>query len=132
MGNKHKNEIVILFKMSEIFFLCSSNLWLKSYSENSELLRTELKSRVQCLSFVKRNLSLTDNSDVDKAGEDIQTEPRELQCDSCPKKCSDVRLQGIFNVFLLADFSENISSACQVCAMFGCGSLYKQLFAGRK
>jgi hypothetical protein len=48
----------------------------------------------------------TYNFDVDKAGENTQTEPRELQCDSFPKKCSDVRLQGIFNVFLLTDFQE--------------------------
>jgi hypothetical protein len=44
------------------------------------------------------------NFDVDKAGEDVQTEPRELQCDSFPKECSDVSLQGIFTVFLLTDF----------------------------
>jgi len=48
----------------------------------------------------------TYNFDVNKGGEDIQTEPRELQCDSFPKKCSDVRLQGIFNVFLLTDFQK--------------------------
>lgn len=56
MGNKHKTEIVILFEMSLLFIFRNSNLCLKSYSENSELQRTELKSRVQFLSFVKRNL----------------------------------------------------------------------------
>ena len=50
--------------------------------------------------------TVTYNFDVDKAGEDIQTEPRELQYDSFPKKCSDVRLQGIFNIFLLTDFKK--------------------------
>jgi hypothetical protein len=57
MGKAHNNEIVILCKMSEIFIFRNYSLWLKSYSENSELLRTELKGRVLFLSFVKCNLS---------------------------------------------------------------------------
>jgi hypothetical protein len=94
--------------MSELFIFRNSNLWLKSYSENSELLRTELKSRVRFLSFVKRNLSCSPRHIILTLTklEKIQTKPRELQCDSFPKKRSDVRLQGIFNVFLLTDFQK--------------------------
>ena len=72
------------------------------------------------------------NFDIDKAGEDTRMEQRELQCDSFPKKCSDVRMQGIFYCLSPRRFSENILSACQICAMLGRASLYKQLFAVRK
>lgn len=56
LGNTGKNEIVLLFKMTELYIFRKSNLWLKAYSENTGLLRTEFKNRVQFLSAVKHNL----------------------------------------------------------------------------
>jgi hypothetical protein len=120
--------------MNEILIFRNSNLWLKSYSENSELLRTELESRVRFLSFVKRNLSCSLRHKFLRLIKLEKTYKRN-RVNYSVTHCRRNVMTSDCKVFLTISphrFCENISSACQICAMFGSASLYKQLFEGRK